>query len=138
MRSNICQERASASPGRAHSSSLAAVSIGQFGLGSYNVAMCVSNSNNFNATILRCWEYPKFTDRRYISSIGSSSSSSSMTDRWAHFQQNPGLKLFVHPWTIHGIDGDFLPSVCSTGSSKSSLFCCLQLHLVGHSKLLLF
>ena len=34
--------------------------------------------------------------------------------------------------------GDFLPSACSSGSRKSLLFCCLHLHLVGHSKLLLF
>ena len=34
----------------------------------------------------------------------SSSSSSSRTDRWVHFQQNAGLRLFVHTWIVHGID----------------------------------
>ena len=38
----------------------------------------------------------------------------------------------------HGHLGDFLPSVCPSCSCKSSLFCCLQLHLVGHSRLKLF
>ena len=33
-----------------------------------------------------------------------SSSSSSRTDRWVHFQQNAGLRLFVHTWIVHGID----------------------------------
>ena len=33
---------------------------------------------------------------------------------------------------------DFLSSVCPSCFWKSSLFCCLQLHLVGHSRLLLF
>ena len=30
--------------------------------------------------------------------------SSSRTDRWVHFQQNAGLRLFVHTWIVHGID----------------------------------
>ena len=25
------------------------------------------------------------------------------TDRWVHFQQNAGLRLFVHTWIVHGI-----------------------------------
>ena len=37
-------------------------------------------------------------------SRSSSSSSSSRTDRWVHFQQNVGLRLFVHTWIVHGID----------------------------------
>ena len=32
------------------------------------------------------------------------SSSSSRTDRWSHFQQNAGLRLFVHPWIMYDID----------------------------------
>ena len=31
----------------------------------------------------------------------SSSSSSSGIDRRVHFQQNAGLRLFVHPWSVH-------------------------------------
>ena len=31
-----------------------------------------------------------------ISSSSSSSSNTSRTDRWVHFQQNAGLRLFVH------------------------------------------
>ena len=38
------------------------------------------------------------------SSRSSSSSSSSRTDRWVHFQQNVGLRVFVHTWILHGID----------------------------------
>ena len=46
-----------------------------------------------------------------------SSSSSRRTDSWVHFQQNAGLRLFVHTRIVHGIDdcsqltrtfGDFL------------------------------
>ena len=32
-------------------------------------------------------------------------SSSSRTDRWVHFQQTAGLRLFVHTWIVHGIVG---------------------------------
>ena len=32
------------------------------------------------------------------------SSSSSRIDSWVHFQQNAGLLLFVHPWSVHDID----------------------------------
>ena len=38
------------------------------------------------------------------SSSSSNSSSTSRTDRWVHFQQNTGLRLFVHTWIVHGID----------------------------------
>ena len=38
----------------------------------------------------------------------------------------------------HGHLGNFLHSVCPNCSCNSSLFCCLQLHLVGHSRLKLF
>ena len=34
----------------------------------------------------------------------SSSGSSSRTYSWVHFQQNTGLRLFVHTWIVHGID----------------------------------
>ena len=34
----------------------------------------------------------------------SSSSSSSRTDRWVHFQQNAGLRLFIHTCIVHGIE----------------------------------
>ena len=30
-------------------------------------------------------------------------SSSSRTDRWVHFQQNAGLRLFADTWIVHGI-----------------------------------
>ena len=39
-----------------------------------------------------------------ISSSSSSSSSSRRTSRWVHFQQNAGLRLFVHTGIVHGID----------------------------------
>ena len=32
------------------------------------------------------------------------SSCSSGTDRWVHFQQNAGLRLFVHTWIVQRID----------------------------------
>ena len=36
--------------------------------------------------------------------VYSSSSSSSRTDRRVHFNQNAGLRLFVHPWSVRDID----------------------------------
>ena len=39
-----------------------------------------------------------------ITAIHVCNSSSSRTDRWAHFQQNAGLWLFVHTWIVRGID----------------------------------
>ena len=36
--------------------------------------------------------------------ITSSGSRSRRTDRWVHFQQNAGLRLYVHTWIVHGID----------------------------------
>ena len=36
--------------------------------------------------------------------ISSSSSRRMWTDRWVNFQQNAGLRLFVHTWIVHGID----------------------------------
>ena len=41
------------------------------------------------------------TRQRHFST--SSSSSSSRTDRWVHFQQNAGLRLSVHTWIVHVI-----------------------------------
>ena len=38
----------------------------------------------------------------------SSSSSSSLTDRWVHFQQNAGLRLIVRPCIVHDIDNCYL------------------------------
>ena len=29
---------------------------------------------------------------------------SSRTDSWVHIQQNAGLRLFVHPWSVHDVD----------------------------------
>ena len=81
------------------------------------------------------------------SSSSSSRSSSSRTDRWVNLQQNAGLCLFVHTWIVQSMIVtmqltrtfvDFLPSVCPSCSWRSSLFCYIQLHLVGHSRLCLF
>ena len=48
----------------------------------------------------------KQSDSQYHSEniYSSSSSSNSRTDRWVHFQQNSGLRLFVHTLIVNGID----------------------------------
>ena len=38
-----------------------------------------------------------------VCGYSSSSSSSSRTDRWVHFQQNACPRLFVHTWIVHSI-----------------------------------
>ena len=75
-----------------------------------------SNVWLFNTSIL-CWDTWSLVEellernwkcfqwiRDCITHCISSSSSSRRTDRWVHFQQNAGLRLFVHTWIVHGID----------------------------------
>ena len=51
----------------------------------------------------------------------SSSSSRSRTDRWDHFQQNAGLRLFVRTWIVHGIDDCYQLTRTSGGFSAQCL-----------------
>ena len=53
------------------------------------------------------------------SSSSNTSGSSSKTDRWVHFHQNAGLRLFVHTWIVHGID-DCYHAVYSNRNQKAS------------------
>ena len=48
---------------------------------------------------------PAGTDaRKNLNSISSNSTSSNRTDCWIHFHHNAGLRLFVHTWSVHGVD----------------------------------
>ena len=87
--------------------------------------------------------------RCYLHHRGSSSSSSSSSSRGSnradHFGPFPTnhlpttvcapLNCARHRWLHYR---DFLPRVCTSCYRKSPLLCCLQLHLVGHSRWELF
>ena len=60
-------------------------------------------------------------DRCCGSSSSSSSRSSCRTDRWVHFQQNAGIRLFVHTWIVHGIDDCYQLTLTFGGFSAQCL-----------------
>ena len=62
------------------------------------------------------------------SSSISSSSSSSRADLWVHFQQNAGLRLFVHPWSVHDIDDCYQFTLALTFGGPIFCISCSWVH----------